>query len=214
MTIINEYKEKRLNVTGIILAGGKSSRMGMNKALLSIQGNEMIQRLTNELLTSTNSMIIVSNDTDAYTFLKQPLVHDNYVNMGPLAGIQAGLAASHTEWNFITACDMPFLTHKVIDVLFTRANKFPHKQVIVPQINEKKHPLSALYHTSSLPFITECLMKDKLRVSEVVSGLAHEVVTEQDFIKTGLSAEIVERTFFNMNSREDYEQAMRDFDKK
>ncbi|MCR6095400.1 molybdenum cofactor guanylyltransferase [Salipaludibacillus agaradhaerens] len=214
MTIINESKKKCLNVTGIILAGGKSSRMGVNKALLPIQGDETIQRLTNELLTSTKSMIIVTNDTDAYTFLKQPLVHDNYVNKGPLAGIQAGLAASHTEWNFITACDMPFLTHKVVEILFTKANKLPHKQVIVPQIDGKKHPLSALYHASSLPYVTECLMKDKLRVSEVVFGLDYEVITEQAFLNAGLDKGVVERNFFNMNSREDYEQVMRDVDKK
>ncbi|UTR15722.1 molybdenum cofactor guanylyltransferase [Salipaludibacillus sp. LMS25] len=207
MTIINE--SKRLNVTGVILAGGKSSRMGMNKALLPIHGNETIQRLRNELLILTDRLIIVTNETESYKFLKQPLIHDNYENKGPLAGIQAGLAASNTEWNFITACDMPFLTYQVVEVLLTRAGKLPYKQVIVPQIGKKKQPLSALYHTSSLPFITDCLMKNKLKVSEVLTGLDYEIITEQDFLKAGLNAGTVERNFFNMNSREDYERVKR-----
>ena len=99
-----------MKTTGIILAGGKSSRMGTNKALLTIDGKTVIERIVNQLEQIVDEIIVVTNPFHDYEFLQLPMVEDKWKGMGPLAGIEAGLNASTTERNLIVACDMPFIS--------------------------------------------------------------------------------------------------------
>ena len=88
-----------MKTTGIILAGGKSSRMGTNKALLTINGKTVIERIVNQLDQIVDEIIVVTNQFHDYEFLQLPMVEDKWKGMGPLAGIQAGLKAATTERN-------------------------------------------------------------------------------------------------------------------
>src|SRR5690606_20588107 len=102
-----------METTGIILAGGKSSRMGRNKALLDFHGQTVIETIANELQKIVNHLIIVTNNQEDYAFLQLPMVSDKWQGIGPLAGIHAGLSISKTEKNLVVACDMPFVSREI-----------------------------------------------------------------------------------------------------
>nr|WP_284521516.1 molybdenum cofactor guanylyltransferase [Cytobacillus pseudoceanisediminis] len=86
-----------MSSTGIILAGGHSSRMGENKALLKIGGKTVIERIADQLSSILPNVIIVANKQEDYQFLGLPLVSDRWKEKGPLAGIHAGLSESRTQ---------------------------------------------------------------------------------------------------------------------
>ena len=94
----------------IILSGGKSSRMGTNKALLPFKEKTNIERIRDELRSLFDDIILVTNDPESYEFLKIKTVSDKYPGKGPLAGVHAGLMASNYEENIVVACDMPFVS--------------------------------------------------------------------------------------------------------
>src|SRR3954447_5197806 len=121
-----------VNTTAIILAGGKSSRMGTNKALLDLNGRMVIEGIVEKLEKTVDEIIIVTNTFADYEFLKLPMVEDKWKDMGPLAGIEAGLNASKTEHNLIVACDMPFISVELGKYLLSCLEE--EYQVVVPEI--------------------------------------------------------------------------------
>jgi len=101
-----------LDISGIILAGGKSSRMGTNKAFLQINGVIMIERVA-RVLTGVCSKVIISGDEKTYSNLGYRVVPDIYPGCGPLSGIYAGLLATANHYIFISACDTPYQTQQL-----------------------------------------------------------------------------------------------------
>src|SRR3954469_4803909 len=106
-----------MKAAAIILSGGKSSRMGTNKALLKINEKTNIKRITDTLKVLFNDIILVTNDPEDYQFLGVKMVSDHYPGQGPLAGVHAGLLASPHETNFVVACDMPFVSVGLAELL-------------------------------------------------------------------------------------------------
>ncbi len=113
------------DITGVILAGGKSKRMGENKALLKIGGITIIEHLTLLLKSIFHKVIIITNDPGEYSFLEVDLFPDVYINKGPLAGIHSALIHSSTETNFILSCDIPFITAEVIEEIINYKTAYP-----------------------------------------------------------------------------------------
>src|SRR4051812_31899843 len=108
--------ENENEITGIILAGGKSSRMGYDKGLAVLNGSKMIDQVYASLKKVVDKVIIVSN-TDSYNYLNVPVYQDLYKDKGPIGGIYTGLSHSTTEKNIIVACDMPFVTEAFLKQL-------------------------------------------------------------------------------------------------
>lgn len=108
-----------MNITGIILAGGQSRRMGRDKALLEIGGVPVVSRVAAELSRVAGRIAVVSSREEDYRFLGVPVIPDPeaFAGMGPLAGIRAGLAWAGTEWCVVCACDLPFASAETIRVL-------------------------------------------------------------------------------------------------
>src|SRR4051812_50149033 len=98
-----------MGTTAIILAGGQSSRMGTNKALLQLKGKTVIEGMVERLENIVDDILIVTNTFEDYAFLHLPMIEDKRKGKGPLAGMEAGLAATQTERNLIVAFDMPFI---------------------------------------------------------------------------------------------------------
>ncbi|MCE7791477.1 molybdenum cofactor guanylyltransferase [Salipaludibacillus sp. CUR1] len=196
-----------MELTGILLAGGKSSRMGTNKALLQIDGKENIIRLKEKLEPVAKELLLVTNDPDNYHFLKVPVVQDKEKGQGPLAGIEAGLTHSNSHWNLFVACDLPFFTTKVVEVLVKTAKSSPGVQAVVPVSENREHPLYALYHQSSLPYVRYCLENNKRRIRDLLAGLNVARVEESELRKNGMTNEEIKTAFFNMNRPEDYRWA-------
>jgi len=191
-----------MKTTGIIMAGGKSSRMGTNKALLKIDGKTVIERIADELQKCVDEIIVVTNHFDDYRFLGYPMVEDIYKEMGPMGGIHAGLLASTTEKNLVVACDMPFISADLGRFLLTQLDNY---QVVVPEIEDQFHPLFAGYKKELAPIIEEALKENQLRIRYFFKQLKTKTIYLEDITKENITFN--HENVYNMNYPDDYEQA-------
>ncbi len=190
------------SLTGVILAGGKSSRMGANKALLTIDGQNLVQRLVARLERLCDHIVLVANDPDPYRELGLPIVGDVFPGNGPLAGIHAGLSASTTAHCLVVACDMP---HASVDLGEYMARQTAGYDVVVPAHRGGLEPLHALYSRSCLPHIEARLTaagRRDLRIISFYPDVAVRQVVEAEIEPFGHPTVI----FYNINTREDYER--------
>jgi molybdenum cofactor guanylyltransferase len=133
-----------MNFTGIILAGGKSSRMGTDKGLMDFKGKKLIEYPLN-LLSSFCSEIIISSNNDAYRQFGFPVVADEIEDAGPAAGLAAALIAGSNEWNLVLSCDVPYVNEEAIQFLISFAGS---GLGAVPEHDGFLEPLIAFYHRS------------------------------------------------------------------
>jgi FdhD protein len=141
-------------VTGVILAGGASRRMGCDKSLLPLAGARFIERIFRQMSALFDEVLIVTNSPDLYDGLPCRKVPDLYPQKGSLAGIHSGLSHARTDKIFVVACDMPFLSAEVIRRLCERGGE---GEVIIPRSERGVEPLHALYNTRCLPAVEEML---------------------------------------------------------
>ena len=191
------------DITGVILAGGRSRRMGVNKALLEIDGVTVIERMARLLKEIFSEVILITNTPEEYAFLQLKMHPDIYLNKGPLAGIHSALLNSQTEKNFIISCDIPFMTAEVIKDMINIRTAEP---VTVVRADGYIQQLAGLYHKKVLPAAEELLSGEyeskKCRVLSLIDKCGAEII-EADTLPS-----CRKDTFFNMNSREDYEKAL------
>jgi molybdopterin-guanine dinucleotide biosynthesis protein A len=131
------------NITGIILAGGKSTRMGTDKGFLKLNKNPFVQYSIEALKPLVSNIIIVSNNPD-YDVFGVERIEDIIENSGPVAGIYSGLEASLTEYNLILSCDIPLITSEILQKLIDSADDA--FDIIQLESNGKSMPLIALYN--------------------------------------------------------------------
>jgi molybdopterin-guanine dinucleotide biosynthesis protein A len=190
-------------VTLVIQAGGKSSRMGLNKALLPFQGELLIARVYRRLASLVNEVLITVNQTTGFEFLGLPLITDVYPGKGTLGGLFTGLQAARGPLIAVVGCDMPFvnpiLLHAELDLLDrTEAD------AVIPFSDTGLEPLHAVYRRETcLPAIYKSLMANQLRL---VSWLPDVKVQEMplDEVKV-YDPEL--HAFFNLNTPDDFKQA-------
>ncbi|WP_041580804.1 molybdenum cofactor guanylyltransferase [Bacillus sp. 1NLA3E] len=187
---------------GIILSGGKSSRMGTNKAFLKINQKPNIERVKNELEKLVDDIILVSNDPEEYQFLNIKTVTDDFPGKGPLAGIHAGLKASSSQANLVVACDMPFVSAKLGSILLNQASDY---DAVIPVINGRQQMLFAVYQKGILEEIEKCIEGNNLSIKHVLDSFNVCYLTEEEL--HDYSSGSLNRIFFNMNSPEEYEHA-------
>lgn len=149
------------NVTGVILAGGQSSRMGSNKALLPFQGGRFIEAIYRQLSELFPEMLLVTNTPEQYNFLPCRKVADIYPGLGALAGLHAGLQHATTPHIFAVACDMPWLNSTLIRRLATLRHD---ADVVIPQGESGLEPLHALYGKPCLGPMEESLAANRRRI--------------------------------------------------
>ncbi len=192
-----------MKITGIILAGGKSSRMGTNKALLTIEGKTVIERIVDQLDQIVDEIIVVTNHFHDYEFLQLPMVEDKWKGMGPLAGIEAGLNASTTERNLVVACDMPFISIDLGKYLLTLLDQY---QAAVPEISGQLHPLFAAYRKDVLEAVSKSLNENQLRIRQLLQTIHVKIIKSELLDSLAISTE--EIYFFNMNHPNEYHEAI------
>ncbi|WML41706.1 molybdenum cofactor guanylyltransferase [Neobacillus sp. OS1-2] len=191
-----------MKAAAIILAGGKSSRMGTNKALLKINEKTNIERIADALKLLFDDIILVTNDSEQYEFLGLRMVADHFPGMGPLAGVHAGLLASDYDVNFIVACDMPFVSTELAEALVHNCG---HYDAVIPVINGKQHPLFAVFQKKTVEEVAASIEAGRLRMKHLLDQLNVLYVTETE-LQTYSHLDI-ERVFFNMNHPNEYEEA-------
>jgi molybdopterin-guanine dinucleotide biosynthesis protein A len=185
------------DMTGIILAGGKNSRMGINKAFLEIDGTRLIDNILAVYQKIFSEIIIVTNDPLSYTeFSETLIVTDIYKEKGALGGIYTGLFYATYDYSFVAACDMPFLNEDFIIYLTGQAGKH---DIIVPELPEGFQPLHAIYSRNCLSHIKKLLIADKLKIAGFYKEVRLLSIPEEKikpFNKDG-------RLFLNVNTPED-----------
>lgn len=189
--------------TAIILAGGKSTRMGFDKQKIKIGGKLIVDYLAEKLDKHFSQIIIVTKTPDLYKGKPYTLCQDYYKNCGPLAGIHAGLKNTKSQAAYIMACDMPNINDAYIEYI---VEKFESTQApgLVTDYDTYIEPLAAIYSKSLLPLIEKKLEAKDLKIKKLIE--------EQDFIK--ISKEEVEnfdpelKIFKNLNYQEDLEEIL------
>ena len=150
------------SVTGMILAGGASSRMGRNKALIELEGQPLIARVVQALRPLADDILIVANDPQPLSFLNLPIIPDITPGYGPLMGLYSGLKGASGELAVMVAVDMPFLTPDFLRFLLALA---PDHDVVIPEAGGRLHPLCAVYRrTTCLPAIEQVIARGQRRL--------------------------------------------------
>jgi len=151
-----------VRVTGVIQAGGKSTRMGGEpKALLELGGRRIVERVLDAIAPVVDDVLIVTNTPELYGFLGLPMVADVYPDHGSLGGIFTGLRAARGEAAFTVACDMPFLHPAVARLVVERAGE---GDVVIPRVGAQLETLHALYAKACLPSIETRLKAGRLKI--------------------------------------------------
>ena len=194
---VASQKGKIPGVTGVILAGGASSRMGSNKALLPHKGGRFIESIYRELCEIFPEVILVTNTPEQYAFLPCRKVPDIFEGMGALAGIHAGLAQSSNPAVFTVACDMPHLDPWLIRHI---ANRGVGCDVVLPRSNFGYEPLHALYREGCLPVMEECLSKGQGRIVSILPQLRVREIAAAEVARFDPSFD----SFSNINTPQEY----------
>ncbi|MDR7866601.1 MAG: molybdenum cofactor guanylyltransferase [Sporomusaceae bacterium] len=183
-------------VSGIILAGGRSSRMGRDKTLLVVENETLIERTVKELREVTDDIIIASNATAKYGLPDVREVPDIFPDMGPLGGLYAGLLAARYDDVFAVAADMPYFTARLAAYLLSR--KDGH-DAVVPRTGEDWEPLCAVYSRACAGPIEQCLRDGVRKVFRFYPAVKVLAVTGEELDAAGLPANM----FFNLNAPQD-----------
>jgi molybdopterin-guanine dinucleotide biosynthesis protein A len=151
-----------MRVTGVVQAGGKSTRMGGEpKALLELGGRRIIERVLDVVRPVVDDVLIVTNTPALYGFLGIPMVADIYPDHGSLGGIFSGLNAAAGDAAFTVACDMPFLHPGVARLVIDRAGE---GDVVIPRVGQQLETMHALYAKACLPAIETQLKAGRLKI--------------------------------------------------
>ena len=190
--------DKIEGVTGVILAGGTSSRMGRNKALLEINGSSIIASTYRTLATLFHEVIIVTNTPHDYQFIPCRKVPDIYPGIGSVAGLHSALAHSITGRTFVTACDMPFVDPNIIRHLCDLQQD--GYDAVIPFSKGGQEPLHAVYTSKCEDFFEIAINNGERKILDILSRMNARLVTWEEMKVIGGSAE----AFLNVNTPEEY----------
>lgn len=198
--LIEQYQDnfKIAGVTGVILAGGNSRRMGTNKALLKMGDTPLIEGVYRTLANLFNEVIIVTNTPEEYAFIPCRKVRDIHSGFGAIAGLHAGLTACLTERAFVTACDMPFLNPDLIRQL---CNRIEDVDAIVPLNAEGlREPLHTVYARTVVESVQQVIEQGEKSILTVLDRIRTRLVPPEDFC----SINAAEESFRNVNTPQEY----------
>lgn len=187
--------------TGIILAGGKSTRMGEDKGLVFLDGSPMIAHVIEHLKEVVDEIIVIANNAE-YQQFGFPVYSDLVMGKGPVGGIYTGLFYSKTEVNLCISCDAPFVSAQFLRWLLSRANS---SNITLPRFNENVYQLIGVYKKSAFPIFKKNLNSDRLKLSKVNDEAGCAIV---DAGKSGLL--LHEKEFSNMNRKSDLNKGYND----
>lgn len=192
----------QIDVTGIVLAGGRSSRMGRDKAALPFGDLSLLSWVVKRVATVCRPVIVVAKTADAYRDTGATVITDQWPGEGPLVGLHAGLMATQTEYAAAVACDLPFVDPALLAGLITLA---PGWGAVVPEALGNVHPLCAIYHRSVGQHAEDLLTRGggSLRRLLAVPALRVRLVPEDDLRVWDPQL----RSFMNVNTPEEYAEA-------
>lgn len=195
---VDENQSNRFcsGVTGLILAGGKSTRYGTNKALVEVDGVRLIDRAVRVMKAVFKEIIILTNTPADYAFLNLPMAEDLIKNLGPIGGIYTGLEIMPHDAGFFVACDMPFLNEALLRHMVASKGDF---DAVVPRMDWMLEPLHAIYTRKCLPVIKASIEAQDYQILKCFQKFRVKYMDEEEL--RAFDPEL--RSFFNINQPKD-----------
>lgn len=195
-------------VSVVILAGGRSSRLGLDKSLLLLEGKPLLARTVDTMRMLSDDLVVVTNDPDRYAPYELPvrMVPDVRPGVGALMGLYSGLQAVRGEYALVVGCDMPFLSLPLLRYLISLAAGV---EVIIPRIGDKVEPLHALYSRACLAPMSRSLDQGH---RQIISFFGEVLVcyVEQSEIDRFDPEHL---SFLNINTPQDWEMVQQRLDR-
>jgi molybdopterin-guanine dinucleotide biosynthesis protein A len=191
------------DVTAFILAGGKSTRMSVDKAFVDYDGRTLLARALDLARSVTPDVRIAGSQEKFAPFA--PVVEDVFRDCGPLGGIHAALRASLTELNVMLAVDTPFVSWAFLQYLITQARGAPEATVVVPRVDGGWQPLCAIYRREFAGAAENALCAGRNRIDLLFDAVRTRVIEEEELEREGFSPAI----FRNLNTPEELEAEKR-----
>ncbi len=184
--------------TAIILAGGKSSRMGFDKQFLKIDETRLMNLVISKLEEEFDEIIIVTNKPDEYNEFSQKIRTDIITGRGPLSGIHSGLREASSEYAFVIPCDMPNIN---IDYVRYMKKVIEDKDVdvCVTKIKDNVEPLHGFYSKRIIDSIEKHLLSNERSINSLITNLKTHYIEELEVMEFSLNKDI----FKNLNTKED-----------
>lgn len=187
----------------VIQAGGQSSRMGRDKALVSLAGQPMIQHVLARLVGLGDETLVTSNNPDALEFLDLPLVSDEDPGAGALYGLRTALRAARGDRVLIVACDMPFVNRLLLEHLIVLS---ANADVVVPRWNDRYQTMQSVYaRKKCLKAVEAALEQGERRMISFYPQVKVRIVSSEEVAEYDPTG----RSFFNVNTPEDLAEAER-----
>jgi molybdopterin-guanine dinucleotide biosynthesis protein A len=187
-------------MTGIVLSGGENRRMGTDKAFLKVAGVPLIEHVLRSMKDVFQDIIIVTNVPQRYAAYGVKMVSDAIAVRGPLTGIYSGLLQSSDEYNFVVACDMPYLNSRLISYI---AGLAAGNDIVVPSIGGLLEPLHAIYRRQLITVIENEIRQDRKQIRGIFGRAKVRYVTEDEIDRFDPER----KSFKNLNTPEEYEEA-------
>jgi molybdopterin-guanine dinucleotide biosynthesis protein A len=187
-------------VSGIVLAGGSSSRLGQDKALVCIAGRSLIERVIDVLRPLVSNIVLVAQSSEPLAYLGLPVVADVYPGVGTLGGLHAGLSAIHTEYGLVVGCDMPFLNAGLLRFMISQARGY---DVVMPRVAEYYEPLHALYARRCAPTVERSILAGRRRIRHALADLCIRYIEESEIDRYDPD----HLSFYNVNTPVELERA-------
>jgi molybdopterin-guanine dinucleotide biosynthesis protein A len=185
----------RPGISGAILAGGKSKRMGEDKALVKIRNTTLIERAVQAMKPVISRPMIITNAPEKFNYLNLPLYHDVIPNLGPLGGIYTALNYATDNYVLVMACDLPNVTTRIIQELWNRGGR---QDILVLDAGFGLEPLCAVYSKRCIPIIKDQIEKGELKVTDFFPKMQKVEVLKLKEIDDSLSGR-----FLNVNTPAD-----------
>lgn len=195
------YDRPMPELTAFILAGGKSTRMGVDKVFVELDGRTLLARAL-ELARGLASDVRIVGDVAKFAKFG-PVVEDIFQNCGPLGGIHAALRASATDLNLILAVDVPFVAAQFLSYMIEQAANCSSASAVVPRAAGGWQPLCAVYRRSFAEGAETALRAGRNKIDRLFNLLEIRVIDEDELVRSGFSLDI----FRNLNTPEELEVA-------
>lgn len=194
----NSARRKKIpltDVSSVILAGGRSSRYGLNKAFVEVEGIPLIERVAGVLRAVFEETVIITNSPEDYAYLDMPMHRDIIPELGPLGGIYTGLQMITGEAGFFVACDMPFLHPGLIRYMADLRNGKNRFDVVIPRITWKLEALHAFYGKKCIPPIEKLIHSGNYQIIQLFPSVSVRYVKAEEIMR--FDPEL--RSFLNIN---------------
>lgn len=191
------------DVSAFILAGGKSTRMGTDKAFVSLGGRTLLARMLDVARSITPDVFIVGDRAKFAPFA--PVIEDLFAGCGPLGGIHAALRASQTELNLVLAVDTPFVSLALLQFLLSRAANSRSSAVTVPRANGGLQPLCAVYRRDFADVAEQSLRAGQYKIDSLFAQTNTQTIGEQELEVAGFAP----RIFRNLNTPDELKAAFK-----